>query len=505
MKAANPTPSSGNSSLRRAQPVRQTRVNPPRVSGSVPRAAPGARSTQAGQDGGSGPIYPPAFFPAITHFTDCIAALPKEVIRQFTLLKEVDAKACGPEETLAQLTDLALRTPIPSHKQAASTTEKAGESTDITTTGIGVSATADNASSSHNEHGEEYGDNGRAHAVDEASDTTRRHIFLNLRYVVSEMLMTLDDKNRAYSTANEALEKQDLRMSGSYPYIDNEVSEEARLGSLRHWAYNDKSGGKANGASGPTDRARRDLVAANSLAAAAAAMNEDTATRENRREALQSKRSRKQQHADSDFDEDHLGRHRDGQSTPAHQPAKKSHAKVRKPVDAGATGTGLGITSGQTVVGNPPNKRRKTEKATNGDSAGGVAMERSVSSALGNHATGGKGKAGSPRETPAAEGGRKRARGGGGSGNNAAAAATVVRKRYGHHCKYTPISGILSTDATLITGTTTPQHKCNRPHSRRLQSKQPLQQPRTLNIAVPHRIRRSVHNPLVPARTRHSR
>lgn len=416
--------------------MRQTRVNPPRSSVPVARSTPGARNAPLGADADSGPVHPPAFFPAITHFTDSITALPKEVVRHFTLLKEVDAKACGPEETLTQLTDLAMRTPIPQRKPLATNKplrEVVGSGVDPdTATDPPISepvlpgAQPANATT----------DATQAYAVDEASDTTRRHVFLNLRYVVSEMLMTLDEKNHVISTANDALNKQLARLDSSFPYIENEISEEARLGSLTHWAYIDKSSGKTNGNQAGNERSRRDLVAANSLAAAAAAMTEEaTASRsESRREAMQARRNRNQP-IDSDFDDPHHGRAGDGRTVSgasAAQTTKKGtgHAKVRKTADPGAGNTGLGITNGATTgMSNPPAKRRKTEKAANGEGTGAVAMERSISNALGANGATGKGKAGSPRETPAAEGGRKRARGGGGAGVNAAAPMAPARKR----------------------------------------------------------------------------
>jgi hypothetical protein len=368
--------------------------------------------------------YPPTYFPAITHFTDSITALPKEVVRHFSLLKEVDAKACGPEETLAQLTELAFNPPAsgqrPNIDNEDGPAATAGGRMEVDDAADPVADNANSADGIAN-----------GYAADEASDTTRRHIFLNLRYVLSEMLMTLDEKNHVLSTANDALNKELARMDTSYPYIENEVSEEARLGSLRHWAYNGKNGGKSNGAAtGGGDRPRRDALGASGLAIAAVA-EEATGTRADRREALHAKRSRKQQQLDSDFDEDHQGRQAPAANAGPAAP-KKSHAKVKKPVDSNAASTGPATINGQAGPLNPPNKRRKTEKATNGDGVGGAAaMERSISSAMGHHGAVGKGKAGSPRDTPAAEGGgRKRARVAAPASIVGAATTTTARKRY---------------------------------------------------------------------------
>ncbi|KAK5242759.1 hypothetical protein LTR16_008296, partial [Cryomyces antarcticus] len=55
----------------------------------------------------------PGFYPAITYFTDSITALPKEVMRHFSMLKEVEAKVHGPDEVLAELSDKLWKLPPP--------------------------------------------------------------------------------------------------------------------------------------------------------------------------------------------------------------------------------------------------------------------------------------------------------------------------------------------------------------------------------------------------------
>ncbi|GJD01871.1 chromatin modification-related protein [Colletotrichum higginsianum] len=81
------------SSSRRSQPVRQTRTNPPRVSSGLRGPANGRDSLA----GGTASDQPIDIYPAITYFSDAIAALPKELVRHFTLLKEVDAKIFAPK------------------------------------------------------------------------------------------------------------------------------------------------------------------------------------------------------------------------------------------------------------------------------------------------------------------------------------------------------------------------------------------------------------------------
>ena len=101
----------------RRQPVRQTRTNPPRISSQTiqPAIVPDEPNPPPEEHG---------FFPAITHFTDAIGAIPREIIRHFTMLREVDAKLCGPEEKLAML----INTCVKSHAPKLAPTAQIGTS-----------------------------------------------------------------------------------------------------------------------------------------------------------------------------------------------------------------------------------------------------------------------------------------------------------------------------------------------------------------------------------------
>ena len=92
----------------RRQPVRQTRTNPSRVSTNATLAL-----NTIGDPADGANEETPGFYPAITHFTDAITALPKELIRHFQMLKEVDAKVYGPEENLSRLLSAGLKAPVP--------------------------------------------------------------------------------------------------------------------------------------------------------------------------------------------------------------------------------------------------------------------------------------------------------------------------------------------------------------------------------------------------------
>lgn len=431
MKTSNTVASAGPmASSNRRQPVRQTRTNPSRTSVTA-SAVPGDRvSLQGGLEIGRSTNSAPGFFPAITHFTNSIGALPKEIVRHFTLLKEVDAKVFGPEDTLTQLVAAASNAPTPSPRPnnlASDLTD--GQEPDSTST-TKANANNPNAPAPVAPDQEEAGSRTQAQAVNDEQDIARRRLFYNLRLVVSEMLMTLDEKNHVLSTATEALNKQLARVDSSFPYIENEISEEARYGSLTHWAYADKSSGRANGTTAG-ERSRRDVAAANNLAAAAAAVHEGEAAvsrSESRREAMLARKQRNVQ-VDSDFDD---GRQSHVGATTGAQKRAQGTAKVRKAVDAttntNGAALGLGITNGSTsAAAIVPNKRRRVEKPAAVVGNGGLTMERSMSTVLQSNGAPVRGGAASPRETPAAEGTRKRARGG-------AAPSGVTRKRYLHWC-----------------------------------------------------------------------
>ncbi|KZF24850.1 hypothetical protein L228DRAFT_57071 [Xylona heveae TC161] len=356
-------------STNRRQSVRQTRANPARA--NLPR--PYGRRVSLGENEPQRPTGPPGFFPAMTHFTDTITALPKEIVRHFTLLKEVDAKAYGPEETLHQLSEVALSTPLPPRQapEAQSGAEEGSSAAPGGTVTPGANGATGPTSGPTSAPQQEE----QQQSMDNQADIARRRVFFNLRYLITEMLLTLDEKNHVIATATEALNKQLQRMESSYPYIDNEISEEARCGSLSHWAYADRANAKSHPP--PAERSRRDVASANNLAAAAAALHEREAAAsrsESRREAMLARKQRNQ-HADSDFDDRRKG---------------PGGAKVRRTAADAADGKGLTV---DTLGAAQPPKRRRTDKGV-----GAAAMERSLSQAL--NGGSGKGGLGSPRATP---------------------------------------------------------------------------------------------------------
>lgn len=408
------------SASNRRQPVRQTRTNPSRSANiGAPQRGLGVSQTapETTQNAKIG------FFPAITHFTDAISALPKEMVRHYSMLKEVDAKICGPEEAIGQLVATALQIPAPPRKiqnvppsiDASNPDADAAQSTADNISLRSVPSRVDVASTASQED----------LAV---LDRSRRQLFDDLRRWMQEMLPILDEKNHVLSAATDCLENQLKRCNSSYRHIDDEVSEESRYGSLTHWAYTDKTAEKKGTTAG--ERTRRDAVIANHLAATAPAVHETEGAAlrsELRREAMAARKHRNQ-HLESDFDEVRAA----PQST-----GKKSQGmgKGRKAVEAasitnGST-VGLGIANGISTAA-PPAKRRKVDK-----SAGGIPPVRGMSLVYGGNMGSTRGVGTSPQSTPNLEPPKKR-------GRTAAATNGTGRKRYGHDMssltKYAPRS-----------------------------------------------------------------
>ena len=387
MKTAKaPPPPAEAFSSRRSQPVRQTRTNPQRTSSVLKRTL-----TRDSLTGAAGQDRPIDIFPAITHFADTMTALPKELVKHFTLLKEVDAKVHLPQESLFRLIDEALNSPMPEPSRSSNNTP------------AGVASASAPMSTQNSSSGTAV--NGQPPAVPSAaessnsatfapSDIRRRQLFRQVAFEIKEMLVSLEEKNHVIATANEALQKQLARIDDVWIPLENEFSDEAKWGSTTHWAYQENRAGRADNAQ--AERSRREGAA--SLSAAAQKIAEEMAQRsDSRKQAMAMKRSLKtQQHQESDFD-DHEGKQK-GESS-----KKAGGAKSRKPPNADSPATvGLGISNAAAVNGNPPAKRRKVEKTSNG----GAAAERAMSSVFGPN--GAKPKTNSPRETPAPEAGAKK-------------------------------------------------------------------------------------------------
>ncbi|KAK5998103.1 Transcriptional regulatory protein PHO23 [Cladobotryum mycophilum] len=380
MKSAKPQAADA-PSHRRSQPVRQTRTNPPRSSANATRSGAARDSLNGG-----GPVsdQPIDIFPAITHFADTITALPKELVRHFTLLKEVEAKIFAPEEQLFKLIAATRSLPAPEPRTNNDTSNtiapgSAPMSAQGSSSGILFNQRPQIAPSADEPNS----------AVFDSSNIHRRQLFRQTAFKIQEMLVSLEEKNHVISTANEALQRQLARVEDVWPYLESEFSDEAKWGSTTHWAYPENRNGKSSQA----ERTRRDGAAA--ISAAAQALVEQAAARSDaRKQAVQAKKTQKPQPHESDVD-DHDARSKEG--------SKKSQpSKVRKTTET--NNVGLGISTATSTNGNPPQKRRKVEKEK--PTNGAVPPERAMSTVFGNAAP--KAKPASPRETPIPEPPKKR-------------------------------------------------------------------------------------------------
>lgn len=347
---------------------------------------------------------PPGFFPALQYFSDAITALPKEVIKQFTQMKEVEAKIHSGREKLGEAVDTLIDMPLPPRKSTIGQTCGGGQqsqglislttnnSTAGSTNASLVNGVAGNQTLLH-PYSAQNSVSGSVIATEETvtnqyeteEELARRKQYHDLRLLTRSLLPILDEKNAVLAEANRVLGLQLRRIDSVLPHVDNEISEEARLGSMTHWAYSDNRQKKtAAGTTSTTAASRRDVAAANNLAAAAHALHEKEIA-QTRRDAgrevakeKQGKGKRTAEHVDSDFDD---------------RP-RKTQAKGVKGRGAGPPATGLGITTNGEQL-----KKRKIEK---GLAAPG--MERSVSATNGKGAKSGRD---TPRSTPAAEPSKK--------------------------------------------------------------------------------------------------
>lgn len=394
MKTAKVPPAEPSSSSRRSQPVRQTRTNPPRANNSGL-----SRLSLSGATAAEQPIE---IYPGVTHFADAITALPKELVRHFTLLKEVDAKIFAPEEALFQLVDAAFENPPPPPEVAQSLTN------DAASNGAPASApmSAQNSSSGTVANGHAPPQPAAAAAAAAAANGfndprvfdprnyPRRHLFRQTALKITDLLVALEEKNHVISTANDALQKQLARIDDIWPHLEAEFSEEAKWGSDTHWAYPENRAARA--LNNQAERTRREGAA--NLSAAALVIAEEAAARSDaRKQAVAAKKSQKNQHQHQHQDSEHDDH--DGKGKEA--TGKKANTKRKTAAASAATespaSVGLGITGQASSNSTPVPKRRKVEKPTNG----GTPTERATNTVVTNAKETKNKPSASPRATPA--------------------------------------------------------------------------------------------------------
>ncbi|KAJ5297687.1 hypothetical protein PENANT_c005G02433 [Penicillium antarcticum] len=254
------------------QSARQTRTNPSRTSKTIGRSSFVFGRGSTAEIPSTAPV-PHGFYPALTHFTDAITALPREFRRHNSLLKEVDAKAWALEENLLQLLEHTCESQPVVHPPHPAPIVGGVVREDVLPQDL-------------------------SQAPESSESKSRRLLFDRVRQSLSDLMMTADEKNHVISNANEELDRQVVRLDTVFPYIAGEISEEARLGSLTHWAYSNKTTAKA----ATNERPRREAVNHRQDLSHVLHEAEAASRSEARREAVLARKQRRA-HVDADYEE----------------------------------------------------------------------------------------------------------------------------------------------------------------------------------------------------------
>ncbi|RMZ82521.1 hypothetical protein DV737_g2031, partial [Chaetothyriales sp. CBS 132003] len=307
----------GTSNLRGS--ARQTRTNPTRTSRTAATVL--RQNSLASHAGGpaQGASDQHGFYPAIQHFTDAVAALPRDYRRHVSLLKEVDAKAFSLEADLQQLLTQCVAYTSPLGAAPVQQTDGAhAPSAASSAARSAASSTANSTAGVGHDHDSRYYNPSTA----AASGTRRRQAFHNLRATLMQIMVTMDEKNHVINNANEDLSRHLRRFHNIWPHVADEISDEAMFGSLKHWAYTDTNPTKKNAATSRREAATNVALLPDS----------DVAQRsESRREAVAAKSRKNLARAEAGFAE--IG----------HSSKKTAAADKRRAADADDL-PGLGIT-----------------------------------------------------------------------------------------------------------------------------------------------------------------
>ncbi|KAF3200593.1 hypothetical protein TWF106_003194 [Orbilia oligospora] len=179
---------------------------------------------------GTNPRRPPQFYPGLAAFTDAIEALPQETIRHFTLLREVDAKASGPEDLLRNFIKnaLSISPPLQAPPKAEPITEPVRVLDDQSHPDKPLSNSSSNNNNNNNSN---LSDN------NQSNEHVKRSRLHEVRALISDLLLTLDEKIHVISTASETLAKHQVRIDDAYSATTREIDSVLRDGNPAHWAY----------------------------------------------------------------------------------------------------------------------------------------------------------------------------------------------------------------------------------------------------------------------------
>lgn len=207
-------------------------------------------------------------------------------------------------------------------------------------------------------------------SAESSESKNRRLLFDRVRQNLSDLMMTADEKNHVISNANEELDRQVIRLDAVFPYIAGEISEEARMGSLTHWAYSNKSTAKA----ATNERPRREAVAQRQDLAHVLQEAEAASRSEARRDAVLARKQRRGQ-VDADYEETRSGGRKtnhgksrggdnaDSSAAPKRRKVERPAVETSVPMDRSASG------AGSQRAGNKDPAEKKRSRAPNSTAA----------------------------------------------------------------------------------------------------------------------------------------
>lgn len=351
MKSTGATAVAPPSSSRRSQPMRQARTNPPRRS-TLSTAARNPQRNGATVSSQQQQSVNQRFYPALASFTDSIDALPAEIIRNFTLLREVDAKACHPEEQLRRYIASVKTLPPPGDSN------EPDPALEFLRKQEDFKRQREEALMNNVNPPPETDVDNNGETVDQYQET-RRSKLQQIRMVLQDLLPMLDEKIHVITGTAETLNKHNLRVDQAYAYVKSEIPPVFRTGNPEHWGY------KLNPPKGASARAAAAQVA---LAAAANQAAQEEARMEfamsNSR--VESRREARRQAVQTGHDEEEILQ----PAAVSKRPHGNSRVKSSKDVDTTthrvsemALGAVGGATATQSAKRRKPNANAAGEKS----------------------------------------------------------------------------------------------------------------------------------------------
>jgi hypothetical protein len=164
--------------------------------------------------------------PGLNDISDAFEALPMDLIKYFTLLKEIDAKCIG---TIPQINSLIDRYIDKLHPNTGATNE--------------VNGSTDDSANGKVDGSDNVNDNNAQKPINDGSEGT--NLFLKpdqfkhmtvIKNKLNEVVPCLEEKMQVTRVASDLMEKHMMRINDDYKLIinNNEIPESIRIGPLNH-------------------------------------------------------------------------------------------------------------------------------------------------------------------------------------------------------------------------------------------------------------------------------